>query len=152
MDGWSIEQRHVSRAFDDWRFVDADIRAFLNLTVQWVRSGHNEAWVDAEAVAAAVFDPDQNDIGLSADLYIEKVRLWRADHMDGRRRGPERRRDRVRRGPGEKALRKSSPHAALCIDRAGLPNLSSLAASRDRLGRGKAVDSTRSHPVSPTHA
>lgn len=47
----------MSRAYDDRRLVEADIRAFLKLTVQWVTSAHDEAWAAAQAEADRVFDP-----------------------------------------------------------------------------------------------
>ena len=72
----------MSRAYDDWCLVEADIRAFLNLTVQWVTSAHDEAWITAQAVADQVFDPDKHDTDLSVGLYEDKVnQLWRQNHL-----------------------------------------------------------------------
>lgn len=82
MSEWSRERRHVSRAYDDWCLVEADIRAFLNLTVQWVTSAHEEAWAAAQAEADRVFDPDRHDIDLPVGFYEEKTsQLWSQNHL-----------------------------------------------------------------------
>lgn len=82
MSEWSQERRHVSRAYDDWCLVEADIRAFLNLTVQWVTSAHDDAWTAAQAEANRMFDPDKHDLDLPVGLYEEKTsQLWSQDHL-----------------------------------------------------------------------
>ena len=82
MSEWSRERRHVSRAYDDWCLVEADIRAFLNLTVQWVTSAHEDAWAAAQAEADRVFDPDRHDIDLPVGFYEEKTsQLWSQNHL-----------------------------------------------------------------------
>jgi hypothetical protein len=79
---WDPEQGTVSRAFDDWQPVDADIRSFLDKTVQWVTAAHNAAWTDAETEARKIFDPERHETDLPVHLYMGKVsRLWPDDHL-----------------------------------------------------------------------
>lgn len=72
----------MSRAFDDWQPVDADIRSFLDKTVQWVTAAHNAAWTDAVTEARKIFDPERHETDLPVHLYMGKVsRLWKDDHL-----------------------------------------------------------------------
>lgn len=82
MSGWDQEHGTVSRAFDDWRLVEADIRAFWTLTTRWVQAAHSEAWASAESKARDIFDPERHDTDLAWDMYLGKVnQLPVDDHL-----------------------------------------------------------------------
>ncbi|MFA1538588.1 hypothetical protein [Actinomadura monticuli] len=77
---WSEETGMVSRAFDDWRLTDRDIRAFLTLAVQWAERSYQEEWQKAEATLSAVFDPDVHYGDEHVDMFHRSVGgLWPDD-------------------------------------------------------------------------
>jgi hypothetical protein len=45
---WDERAGRVSRSFDEWKFVDKDIRAFLSLTANWARRRYEEIWNESE--------------------------------------------------------------------------------------------------------
>jgi hypothetical protein len=60
---WNEETGTVSRAFDVWRLVDRDIRAFLKLTTAWASQKYDDVWNETErdidsAIDAGIYGPD----------------------------------------------------------------------------------------------
>jgi len=58
---WGEDDARKSHAFDDWKAVDADIRAFLQLSETWSTRSYADALSDAEREVSQRFDPDNDD-------------------------------------------------------------------------------------------
>ena len=48
MVGWDEGQGRVSRAFDEWKLVDADQRAFLRLGLSFAAAEYDRLWQESE--------------------------------------------------------------------------------------------------------
>ncbi|WP_125734619.1 hypothetical protein [Amycolatopsis sp. WAC 04197] len=55
---WNDGNRPVSRAFDRWVQVEAQVRAFHRYGLLWSEAGYESLWSKAERRLADVFDPD----------------------------------------------------------------------------------------------
>jgi hypothetical protein len=55
--GWSERDGSVTRAFDEWRLVDADIRRFLQMVGRWTDERYEHLWAEIGARPAS----DQSD-------------------------------------------------------------------------------------------
>lgn len=78
---WDEQSMTVSRAFDEWRLTDRDIRAFLHLSTQWAARRYQEFWGQAEQEFSAVFNPDTHYGDEHVDMFDRKVGgLWPNDY------------------------------------------------------------------------
>lgn len=78
---WNERSGSVSEEFDQWKAVDADVRAFLRLTHRWAQNQYNVEWKNAEEEFAERFDPDRHDPDGNVDLFHHKVGgLWPEDY------------------------------------------------------------------------
>jgi hypothetical protein len=48
MSHWNEEQGRVSRAFDEWKLIDADQRAFLRLGLEFATRAYDRLWKESE--------------------------------------------------------------------------------------------------------
>ncbi len=65
----------MTRAFDDWRLTDRDIRAFLKINNQFVQKEYERIW---DELANSPGDPDGPEL---PDLFNDAVDgLWPSDH------------------------------------------------------------------------
>ncbi|WP_217197997.1 hypothetical protein [Streptomyces buecherae] len=79
---WSEAHGTVSRAFDDWRKVDAENRAFLKLTSQWSAEAYERQWKQAEDALSDVFDPEVHYGDEHVDMFDDAVGgLWPFSHQ-----------------------------------------------------------------------
>lgn len=77
---WDEPAGHVSHAFDEWKGVDSDIRAYLALAQRWIDDAYRATWDEAEREFARRFDPDRDDPEGHVDLFHDKVSgLWARD-------------------------------------------------------------------------
>jgi len=59
---WNESSGAVTRAFDDWRITDSDIRQFLTLTTRWMDERYNALWEEIGARPGTKDGPDQPDV------------------------------------------------------------------------------------------
>lgn len=79
---WSENSGAVTRAFDEWKATDRDIRAFLDLTHGWVKAAYDSDWENAREEFARVFDPDRHDSDDYVGVFNDKVSgLWPKDYF-----------------------------------------------------------------------
>jgi hypothetical protein len=72
---WNEQAGSVTRAFDDWRLTDRDIRAFLKISNQFVQKEYQRIW---DELANSPGDPDGPDL---PSLFHDVVEgLWPSDH------------------------------------------------------------------------
>jgi hypothetical protein len=72
---WDEQTGSVTRAFDDWRLTDSDIRAFLKVSDQFVQKEYKRIW---DELANSPGDPDGPEL---PDLFGDAVDgLWPSDH------------------------------------------------------------------------
>ena len=60
--GWSEKEGHVSDAFNDWRFVEADQRSFLRLGLKFSRESYARIWREAGEEPWYDDGPEQLDV------------------------------------------------------------------------------------------
>ncbi|WP_143448407.1 hypothetical protein [Kineosporia sp. A_224] len=78
---WNGEDQ-VTQAFDEWKAVDADIRAYLLLSARWTQLAYATTWSESEREFSASFDPDRDDTEGHVDLFHRKVLgLWQDDYL-----------------------------------------------------------------------
>ncbi len=79
--GWNEDGGAVSGAFNEWSFVDQDIRAFLSLSTRWATRLYDETWKQAEGEFSAIFDPDRHTGDEHVGLFASEVEgLWPNDY------------------------------------------------------------------------
>ncbi|MFH9821492.1 hypothetical protein [Streptomyces sp. NPDC017230] len=79
---WNEAHGTVSRAFDDWRQVDAENRAFLKLTSEWSAEAYERKWKQAEEALSDVFDPEVHYGDEHVDMFDDAVGgLWPFSHQ-----------------------------------------------------------------------
>lgn len=70
---WNEERGSVTRAFDDWKGTDSEIRAFMSLSLRWIQSGYDTTWELARQEFERDFDPDRDDPDGFLDVFDRKV-------------------------------------------------------------------------------
>lgn len=79
---WNEERGSVTRAFDDWKGTDSEIRAYLSLSHRWIQSAYDETWDISQQEFGRSFDPDRDDPEGFVDLFDRKVSgLWAKDYF-----------------------------------------------------------------------
>lgn len=79
---WNEDVGAVTRAFDEWKSTDREIRAYLLLSQRWVDAAYETEWQDAKEEFSRVFDPDFHDPDDYVDLFDSKVSgLWAKDYF-----------------------------------------------------------------------
>ncbi|MDQ1176331.1 hypothetical protein [Microbacterium sp. SORGH_AS_0421] len=71
-----IPSHDVSAEYSVWRMPEEEVRAFLIATNHGMSEWLDAQWAAAEARADAIFDPEQHDEGLVAELFQEAVGVW----------------------------------------------------------------------------
>nr|BEK62792.1 hypothetical protein KPHV_00190 [Kitasatospora purpeofusca]BEK71237.1 hypothetical protein KPHV_84640 [Kitasatospora purpeofusca] len=75
--GWNEDGGTVTRAFDEWKRTDLQIRAFLKLSTTWSQKAYQETWDQAENDFSSAFDPYRHDPDQFVDLFHDRVDgLW----------------------------------------------------------------------------
>lgn len=75
MSGWDEEQGSVSRAFDEWRLIDRDQRAFLHLGLEFATVEYDRRWKEAGEEPYWEGGPEQ------LDSFEDKIEaLWEHDY------------------------------------------------------------------------
>lgn len=59
---WNEPLGAVTRAFDEWRVTDSDIRNFLTLTTCWTDERYHDLWEEIGARPGTEDGPDQPDV------------------------------------------------------------------------------------------
>ncbi|MFB6887734.1 hypothetical protein ACFCX4_00255 [Kitasatospora sp. NPDC056327] len=79
--GWNEDRGTVTRAFEDWKRTDRQIRAFLKLSMTWSKRAYQATWDQAEDDFASVFDPDYDDPADHVNWFHDRVDgLWPHDY------------------------------------------------------------------------
>lgn len=78
---WDERAGRVSRSFDEWRFVDKDIRAFLNLTMNWARRLYEETWNEAERDEEKLAASNATDFASFKSFEDRIEGLWPDDYQ-----------------------------------------------------------------------
>jgi hypothetical protein len=79
---WSEANGQATRAFDEWKATDAEIRAFIGLSHKWVEAAYQATWEEAEREFGDRFDPDRDDPEGHVDVFHQKVAgLWAKDYF-----------------------------------------------------------------------
>lgn len=78
---WNEHGGTVSEEFDQWKAVDADIRAFLRLTHRWSAKTYDIEWQKAQSEFSEKFIPELDDPGDYVDTFHKNVEgLWPDDY------------------------------------------------------------------------
>lgn len=77
---WDEDAGRVSRSYNDWKFVDKDIRAFFKLTTDWATRRYEEIWNNSQDVDT-LMESDDVFYDLDPDDFSDKVYgLWPDDY------------------------------------------------------------------------
>lgn len=77
MGGWDEEAGVVSRAFDQWKLTDAEIRAFCRLTLDAVEAEYEKRWQEVGRDLDDLYGEDGPDM---QDIFHERIHgLWPHD-------------------------------------------------------------------------
>lgn len=66
---WSEQTGAVSRAFDEWKFADQDIRAYLKVSMQLAQTEYERRWDESMSAPGEDGDPDDAIEGLNLLEY-----------------------------------------------------------------------------------
>jgi hypothetical protein len=67
--GWSEQAGTVSRAFDEWRVTDREIRAYMSVSMQLAETEYNRRWEESMSELGEDGDPEDAIEGLNAFDY-----------------------------------------------------------------------------------
>lgn len=73
---WNESSGAVTRAFDDWRIMDSDIRKFLTLTTRWMDERYQQLWDEIAAQPGTC-----DDLELPDAFSKEVDDLWPEDYQ-----------------------------------------------------------------------
>jgi hypothetical protein len=77
---WDEVSGVVTRALDEWKVTDAEIRAYLELSERWIGPAYQATWDEVEADFARTFDPERDDVDGHVDLFQRTLGgLWSHD-------------------------------------------------------------------------
>lgn len=76
-----LDSHSVPAEYVFWQMEEQKVRAFLLTTNRGMDAWLREQWDAAEVRANAIFDPEEHDGGLVAEIYEDRIGVWPTDYF-----------------------------------------------------------------------